>query len=174
MAIYTPERVWWKPLGREERRWVWVAAVWCLIMSLFLIGWYYLGAQQMPTQTQRITPAQFKTLTDEFVAANQVGEENGAPIVHPQPGSDIYLIGRQWQWWPILELEVGQTYTLHVSSLDVMHGLSIQPINLNAQILPGYDSIIQITPNKAGEYGVICNEFCSIGHHLMTGKIIVK
>jgi heme/copper-type cytochrome/quinol oxidase subunit 2 len=28
-------------------------------------------------------------------------------------------------------------------------------------------------PNKAGDYRVICNEFCGIGHHLMIGKIEV-
>ena len=174
MAIYTPERVWWKPLGREERLWVTIAAVWCFFMFFMLIGWYFLGAQNLPTQARRITPAQYVALVDSFVAANKVGEENGIPVVHPQPGSDVYLVGRQWQWTPILELEAGQTYKLHVSSIDVQHGLSIQPINLNLQIFPGYDYIMQITPTQAGEYSVWCNEFCQFGHHLMTGKIIVR
>lgn len=174
MAIYSPERVWWKPLGREERLWVSVAAVWCFFMFFMLIGWYFLGEQNLPTRAVRITPAQYKTLADEFVAANQVGEEKGVPIVHPAPGSDIYLVARQWQWTPILELESGQTYTLHISSLDVQHGFSVQPINLNLQVFPGYDFIMKITPTTTGDYSLICNEFCAIGHHLMTGKIIVK
>jgi len=96
------------------------------------------------------------------------------PLSTRSPGSDIYLIAKQWQWSPILELEANQEYTLHVSSLDVQHGLAIQPINLNLQIFPGYDFIMKIKPNQAGEYSLWCNEFCSIGHHLMTGKIIVK
>ena len=50
----------------------------------------------------------------------------------------------------------------------------IQPININAQVLPGYEFRIQLTPNQAGDYSLWCNEFCSIGHHLMTGKIVVK
>lgn len=174
MAIYTPEKIWWKPLGREEKLWVTVAAVWCVFMFFMLIGWYFLGAQNLPTQAVRISTADFKAVAEAYAAANQVGEEGGIPVVHAQPGTDVYLIGKQWQWWPILELEAGQTYTLHVSSIDVQHGLSIQPINLNLQIFPGYDYIMRITPNKAGDYGVWCNEFCSVGHHLMTGKIIVK
>jgi len=174
MAIYTPEKVWWKPLGREERLWVTVAAVWCFFMFFMLIGWYFLGAQNLPTKAVRISTAEYKVLADAFVEANKVGEEKNVAIVHPKPGSDIYLIAKQWQWSPILELEAGQTYTLHVSSLDVQHGLSIQPINLNLQFFPGYDFIMKITPNQAGEYSLWCNEFCNIGHHLMTGKIIVK
>ena len=31
-----------------------------------------------------------------------------------------------------------------------------------------------VTPTEAGEFGIICNEFCGIGHHMMTGKIHVK
>ena len=174
MAIYTPERVWWKPLGREERLWVTIATAWCFFMFFMLIGWYFLGAQNLPTRAVRLTPAEYETLVNQFVEANKVGEENGIPIVHPQPGSDIYLLGKQWQWTPILELEAGKTYNLHVSSKDVQHGLSVQPINLNLQIFPGYDYIMQITPNQAGVYSVWCNEFCQAGHHLMTGKIIVK
>jgi cytochrome c oxidase subunit 2 len=39
--------------------------------------------------------------------------------------------------------------------------------------VPGYDYGLRITPNKAGDYRVICNEYCGIGHHLMIGKILV-
>ena len=32
---------------------------------------------------------------------------------------------------------------------------------------------MKVEPNQAGEFGVICNEFCGIGHHTMVGKIYV-
>ena len=95
-------------------------------------------------------------------------------MVAPPPGSDVYFQARQWQWYPVLQLEEGKTYRLHLSSLDVQHGFSLQPVNLNLQVLPGYDYVATITPTKTGEFSVICNEFCAIGHHLMVGKIIVK
>jgi cytochrome c oxidase subunit 2 len=72
-----------------------------------------------------------------------------------------------------LQLKKGQTYRLHISSLDLQHGFSLQPNNLNLQVMPGYDYVATITPTQSGEYSVICNEFCQIGHHLMTGRIIV-
>ncbi|MDH5613353.1 MAG: cytochrome C oxidase subunit II, partial [Gammaproteobacteria bacterium] len=31
-----------------------------------------------------------------------------------------------------------------------------------------------VTPDQAGEFTVVCNEFCGIGHHTMLGKIFVK
>ena len=33
--------------------------------------------------------------------------------------------------------------------------------------------MISLTPTESGEFGIICNEFCGIGHHTMTGKIYV-
>jgi len=30
-----------------------------------------------------------------------------------------------------------------------------------------------ISPTEAGEFSIICNEFCGIGHHTMVGRVIV-
>ncbi|VAW81625.1 Cytochrome c oxidase (B(O/a)3-type) chain II [hydrothermal vent metagenome] len=92
----------------------------------------------------------------------------------PPAGSDVYMLARLWQWWPILELEKGKTYRLHLSSMDWQHGFSLQPVNINMQVLPGYEMVLNITPDVAGEYGVICNEYCGIGHSTMLGRIYVK
>ena len=83
------------------------------------------------------------------------------------------MVARMWSWYPILKLKKGATYTLHLSSADLNHGFHLFPVNVNFQIVPGYDYGLRITPNASGEYKIICNEFCGIGHHLMTGKIVV-
>ena len=54
-----------------------------------------------------------------------------------------------------------------------MHGFSLLPENINIQIHPEYEMVITIKPNRVGEYSVVCNEFCGIGHHTMVGKIFV-
>ena len=95
------------------------------------------------------------------------------PVVKPPVGTDIYLVGRLWEWWPIFELQVGQSYRMHVASVDWQHGFSLQPANLNVQVLPGYDMVLTVTPNKTGTYSIVCNEYCGIGHHTMLGKIYV-
>ncbi len=94
-------------------------------------------------------------------------------MVAPPPG-DVYVYGKQWQWYPILKLKKGETYRLHLSSLDVAHGFSIQPVNLNFMVLPGYDYVVSLTPTTSGEFSIVCNEFCFIGHHIMVGKMIVE
>jgi cytochrome c oxidase subunit II len=173
-SLASPERIWWRrPLSREEKVWVIIAVAWGVFMFAFMYIWGAFGKQEVPIETYRVTPAQFQALSDDFVAKYQVGTENGIPVVRPPEGADVYLIGRIFQWTPILELKKGVTYRIHTSSLDFQHGLSIQPGNLNLQVLPGYDYVLTITPDKVGEYHLVCNEYCGLGHHLMLGKIIV-
>jgi cytochrome c oxidase subunit 2 len=171
--MLAPPRIWWHKLGRLEKNWVIIAFIWCLILTAMMPLWFYLGKQNVPTETYRTTPADFEAQTRDFAAQFQVGEEFGIPVVEPPPG-DIYMYGRQWQWYPILKLKLGEEYRLHVSSLDVSHGLSIQPVNLNFMVLPNYNYVITITPTTSGEFSVVCNEYCLLGHHVMVGKIIVE
>jgi len=42
------------------------------------------------------------------------------------------------------------------------------------QVLPGYEHVMTITPNRAGTYAIVCNEYCGIGHHKMVSKLYVK
>jgi cytochrome c oxidase subunit 2 len=46
-------------------------------------------------------------------------------------------------------------------------------VNVNFQVVPGYDYGLRITPTTAGDFRSICNEFCGIGHHTMVGRVIV-
>jgi cytochrome c oxidase subunit 2 len=174
VSIYVPEQGWFRPPSGAERTWIGLALTWCLVMSLAMPYWHFRGKQNSTGESYRVTPTAFSERVETFVKANKVGEDRGVPIVEPAPGGDAYLLAQMWRWYPVLKLRAGQTYRLHISSLDLQHGFSLQPVNMNFQILPGYDHVLTITPNRAGEYTVICNEFCGIGHHLMTGRILVE
>ena len=83
-----------------------------------------------------------QAMVDQYTIRTET--ELNLPVVRPPPGSDVYLAGRLWQWWPLLELEKGQTYRLHISSMDWQHGFSLQPVNINTQILPGYEMVLTL------------------------------
>ncbi|WKZ37340.1 MAG: hypothetical protein QY332_05285 [Anaerolineales bacterium] len=172
--MLAPEKIWWKPLGRMEKTWLTVAFVWCVFLTVMMPLWYFLGKQNVPTETYRVTREQFAAQVNAFVEEYKIGEENGIPVVAPPPGGDAYLRASTWQWYPILQLEKGQTYRLHISSMDLQHGFSLQPVNINLQIIPGYDYVATIVPTSTGEFTIVCNEFCNLGHHTMVGKVIVK
>lgn len=176
MTSYMPpsDRIWWKtPVGREELLWIGIALVWCLIMFFMMPYWHIYGKQNLSNEAYQTNAVQFQGKVDAMVEQYKVREESGFPVVKPPAGSDIYMLGRLWQWYPILELEKDQSYRLHLSSLDWQHGFSLQPVNINLQILPGYEMVLTVQPDQAGEYSVVCNEYCGIGHHQMLGKIYV-
>ena len=177
-AILPPtERLWWKhPLDRVEGTWIAIAFVWCLIMFFMMISGHMYGKQNLSTETYKTTSEQFAAKTQAVVDKYTVRTETDmqTPVVAPPPGSDVYMIARLWNFWPILELQEGQTYRLHLTSMDYNHGFSLQPANINIQIVPGYEHVVTIVPNQSGTYSVVCNEFCGIGHHTMVGRIYIK
>ncbi len=173
--MLAPDRNWWKPLGRLEKTWLTVAFVWCVFLTAMMPLWYFMGKQNVPTETYRTTPANYGAKVNAFVEQYQIGtdEATGMPIVSAPPGSDLYLRAMKWQWYPIMQLVKGETYRLHISSMDLNHGFSLQPVNINLQVLPGYDYVATIVPTSSGDFTIVCNEYCDVGHHTMTGKIIV-
>ncbi len=177
MAIIPPKsRLWWKePLDRAEIIWITIAFLWGVFMFCVMIYWHITGEQNLSNEAYRIDPEAFAAKAEEMTEKYTVREEGdtGIPVVHPPPGSDVYLIARLWEWWPILELEKDQSYRLHLSSMDWQHGFSLQPTNINIQVHPNYDLVLTVTPDEAGVFSVVCNEFCGIGHHQMIGRIHV-
>jgi cytochrome c oxidase subunit 2 len=177
MAIHPPtHRVWWRePVEKMEIAWIAIAFVWGLAMFFTMIAWHFWGQQNLANEAYRVQPDAFVAKVEAMTEKYKVGEEGetGVEVVHPPAGSDVYLLARLWQWWPVLELEKGKTYRLHLSSADWQHGFSLLPTNINIQVHPGYEMVITMTPTETGEFSVVCNEFCGIGHHTMTGKIRV-
>ena len=177
-AILPPaERLWYRhPIDRVEGTWIAIALIWCLIMFFMMVGWHIWGKQNLSTETYRTTPEMFAAKTQAMVDKYTVRIETDlkTPVVAPPPRSDVYLIARLWNFWPILELEKGKTYKLHLTSMDYNHGFSLQPANINIQIVPGFEHVVTVTPNQAGTYSVVCNEYCGINHHTMVSRLYVK
>lgn len=172
-SLISPERVWWKPIGRDEKIWLIVGLIWCLFMFSVMWWWPAVGEQNTPIESYRIESEAFAERVEAFIAKYQTDELNGAPVVSPPSGEDVYLEARAFQFRPVLKLKKGETYRILLSSIDFQHGFSLQPLNLNFQALPGYVYVINLTPTETGEFPLVCNEYCGIGHHLMTGRIIV-
>ena len=175
MAVTPPaQRIWWnEPIEKVELIWIVIAFLWGLFMFGFMIAWHFIGQQNLNKEAYRIAPSNYEAKVEEFAKKYTIREEQGVPVVKAPAGTDIYLLGRLWNWWPILELDKGQSYRIHISSIDWQHGFSLQPTNINIEVHPEYDMVLSLTPSKAGTYAVICNEFCGLGHHEMLGRIYV-
>ena len=178
MAI-TPitERYWWKqPMDREEVVWIALAFAWCLFMFFMMPYWHVFGKQNLAHAAVKTSSETYMKKAEDGVAKWKVREETEQkiPVIAPPADADVYLVARLWSWWPILELEAGKTYKVHLMSMDWLHGFSLQPENINIQVHPGYDHAVTMTPTQKGTFSIICNEYCGVNHHTMISRIYVK
>jgi cytochrome c oxidase subunit II len=173
-GLDSPPELWWKPAHKSEKVWVAIAFAWCMVLFAMMPLWHWKGGQNPAGIRHRTTPEAFMARVMESIEQYQTGDDRGMPIVSPPAGAHVYLAAFSFQWIPILRLQKDVEYTLHLSSLDVNHGFSLYPLNVNFQVVPGYDYGLRVTPNSTGDFRIICNEFCGIGHHTMVGRVIVE
>lgn len=173
--LRSPEGHWWNwPVSRQEKIWLGIVVVVGLILFAAMFVGMYAGDQNPTGPTYRTTPAQFRAALADYRQAATQTELGLRP-----PGRDVYVAGAQFAWngLPVV-LEAGERYRLHLSSLDVQHGFSVRPENelwkqLNLQALPGYEWVVPMRFDEPGTYYVVCNEFCGVGHRVMTGRFHV-
>lgn len=58
-------------------------------------------------------------------------------------------------------------------SMDVLHGVHIPMTNMSTMIVPGYVAQVTTSFPKPGDYPVLCNEYCGLGHNHMWSNISV-
>lgn len=71
-------------------------------------------------------------------------------------------------------LKLGQPVVLEFTSVDFIHGFNIPDMKIRADLPPGTITKVRLTPDKAGDYEFLCDNFCGSGHEEMSGKITVK
>lgn len=169
--VTAPARGWARPFPRDERLFLWLVAASVALMTAFVIGWLVWGRQNVPTDSYRTTPDAFAAQVTEFVERYQ-GDDGR---VYVPPGTDAYLLGSRYAWYPELVLQEGEEYRIWMSSADVLHGFSLVGggQNLNLEIAPNHAYGATLTAGEPGTYLVVCNEYCGLGHHVMKGRIVV-
>jgi len=60
-----------------------------------------------------------------------------------------------------------------VASPDVVHGFEIVGTTVNMMAVPGEVNRVTYTFDEPGEYLILCNEYCGVGHQAMYTKLIV-
>ncbi|NJN14934.1 MAG: cytochrome C oxidase subunit II [Oscillochloris sp.] len=85
------------------------------------------------------------------------------------------LIGQTFVFLPnTIEVPRGSKVTFILTSRDVIHGFKIVNTPVNIMLIPGQISRVTHTFSEPGEYLFVCHEYCGAGHHVMSGKVIVK
>jgi len=98
-----------------------------------------------------------------------ISDENpyGLDISDPNSKDDIIVMDSD------LHLEINQPVKVELRSLDVLHNFYIPQFRAKMDMLPGIISYYWFTPEKKGDYEILCAEYCGTGHYAMRGRVLV-
>ena len=83
------------------------------------------------------------------------------------------VAGRYSFYLKTLTLPANTDITFRWVSLDVIHGVHIPMTNMSTMIVPGYVAQVKTVLKQAGDYPLLCNEYCGMGHAHMWSNIKV-
>lgn len=148
-----------------EKVWMWAAGVLILAFLATIVVGVAGSALQPPSHVETIDPT--KIWNDpRFRKRGVTVDEHGATVI---------AVAMMFAYQPAeLRVPAGRPVTFRLTSVDVTHGFQIVGTNGNTMIVPGYISQFTTVFREPGEYLIVCNEYCGLGHHLMSAKLIVE
>tara|TARA_B100000686_G_scaffold338910_1_gene412139 strand:- start:39 stop:875 length:837 start_codon:yes stop_codon:yes gene_type:complete len=72
-----------------------------------------------------------------------------------------------------LHLKINQPVKIELRSLDVLHNFYVPQFRAKMDTLPGIITYYWFTPEKKGDFEILCAEYCGTGHYAMRGKVLV-
>jgi cytochrome c oxidase subunit 2 len=90
----------------------------------------------------------------------------------------VDVTGVQWSWrLSQTRIKAGVPVEFRVTSGDVNHGFGVYDASMRmlaqVQAMPGYINKLRYTFEQAGEYRILCMEYCGVAHHGMMATLTV-
>src|SRR5688572_29022867 len=129
--------------GNTRLEVIWVTVPFMMVTALAIYGWIVLDdieAKQQNEMVVRVTGQQF-TWTFEYPSEKVETETLVLPVDRP--------------------------VEFRIRTNDVIHSFWVPQFRLKSDAVPGLTTAIRVTPEKTGNYEVVCAELCGIGHATM-------
>ena len=150
-----------------ERRWISISL---LVIGLFVgiitIDAFFHGVNP-PSKVETIDSASLH-LSEEFA------EDNLGVSVNQNGEIIIRMVAGRYSFFPKhIDVPAETQLTFRWVSMDVLHGVHIPMTNMSTMIVPGYVAEVSTQFPSPGEYPLLCNEYCGLGHNHMWSNISV-
>ncbi|MGM0632144.1 MAG: c-type cytochrome [Pseudomonadota bacterium] len=74
---------------------------------------------------------------------------------------------------PRMYLPVDVPARASLRSRDVLHNYTVAQFRAKMDLIPGMATYMWLTPTRTGEFEILCEEYCGLGHHIMRAKVVV-
>jgi len=103
------------------------------------------------------------------VDASLVGPDNpfGIDGNDPRGQDDVLIAG------PELHLPLDKPVKVLLRSKDVLHNFTVPQFRVKMDLVPGMITYLWLTPTRTGEFEILCEEMCGLGHFAMRGRVVV-
>jgi cytochrome c oxidase subunit II len=152
-------------IDQLERKWITISLVVIgLFVGIIVIDAFFHGVNP-PSKVETVDSASLH-LNKEFA------EDNLGVQVDAKGNVTVRMVAGRYSFFPKhISVPAETPLTLRWVSMDVLHGVHIPMTNMSTMIVPGYVAEITTTFPKPGDYPVLCNEYCGLGHNHMWSNI---
>jgi len=152
-------------MHKLEKIWL-LIGIGTLVMFLTIVG---VGAFAHGNQP----PSDLATLDPQKVDQTPPFDEPGLKKIGENE-YELVLIAQAFSFTPNeIKIPKGAKVHIKVTSKDVVHGLQIVGTNVNMMVTPGHVNSLTYTFKETGNYLILCNEYCGVGHQVMGTTIEV-
>lgn len=150
-----------------ERKWMWLSLLMAFVLG-GLLGFYALASNIHPPSNVETIDSTRLHLTEEFA------EDNLGVRTNDDGSLTVTMVAARYGFYPPrIEVPVETQVTFRMASADVLHGVHVPTTNLTTMIVPGYISEVTTTFQQTGEFSLLCNEYCGLGHDSMWSRLVV-
>jgi cytochrome c oxidase subunit II len=113
-----------------------------------------------------------------------VAQVDLAPVKNPDNAFNVNVSAMQFAWlfeYPgedvttgELHVPIGRDVVVSMKANDVIHAFWVPEFRIKQDAVPGITTTVRFTPNRLGEYPLICAELCGAYHGIMRSKVIVE
>jgi cytochrome c oxidase subunit 2 len=103
------------------------------------------------------------------IESRYVSEDNPFGMERDDPnGQDDVLV-----FSPTVHLPINKPVKTNLRSKDVLHDFAVAQFRVKMDMVPGLVSYLWFEPTVVGQYEILCEELCGVGHHTMRGMVVI-
>jgi cytochrome c oxidase subunit 2 len=129
--------------GNTRLEVIWVTIPFIMVSALAIYGWITLDDIEAKQKNQMVV--------------NVTGQQFTWTFQYPEEKLDSKE----------LYLPVDRPVEFRIKTKDVLHSFWVPQFRLKSDAVPGLTTKIRLTPDKEGNYEVVCAELCGLGHSTM-------
>lgn len=154
-------------VDQTEKKWLYITIVMAFVITAIL-AFYAASSNIHPPSNVEPVNSQRLHVEGEFM------EDNLGTKTEADGSVTVRMVAARYGFYPEnVEIPTNTPVRFRIASTDVLHGFHVPETNLATMVVPGYVSEVNTQFSKTGEFPMLCNEYCGLGHDYMWSRLVI-